>query len=201
MSAADIQTVTVGTNSGPDPVKFKQEENSSLKTLLYAKTEDFNKAIPQKDPVEEKRQDSEGEEPGCSATAKSVMSKDRPNRYPRKNRLQPTYTCSVCGRKFTKHYTLIRHIRSTHNKERPHRCSVCQKGFFRKYDYNRHMKMHMGELPFRCSVCNKAFSRRSRLTEHMRIHTGEKPFSLHLSSTASSDNPIHYMIMYKSKKI
>uniref|UniRef100_A0A8C6TJH4 C2H2-type domain-containing protein n=1 Tax=Neogobius melanostomus TaxID=47308 RepID=A0A8C6TJH4_9GOBI len=101
-----------------------------------------------------------------NSATKSVISKDRPNRNPRKNSLQPTHKCSDCGMKFSQRQSLIRHIRNTHNKERPHRCSVCQKVFFRKYALVNHMRKHTGELPFRCSVCDRGYLYKQSLRDH-----------------------------------
>ncbi|XP_075417159.1 zinc finger protein 287 [Tenrec ecaudatus] len=85
------------------------------------------------------------------------------------------YKCSVCGKKFRKYPSLIKH-QSSHAKEKSYECEECGKAFRHISSLIAHQRMHTGEKPYECHQCGKAFSQRAHLTIHQRIHTGEKPY-------------------------
>ncbi|XP_063804999.1 oocyte zinc finger protein XlCOF8.4-like [Pseudophryne corroboree] len=87
------------------------------------------------------------------------------------------FSCSECGKCFTKQLSLSIHQKRVHTSERPFLCFICGKGFKLKGDLNRHTKIHTGEKPFSCSECGKCFARQGTLDAHKRTHTGERPFS------------------------
>ncbi|XP_063804872.1 oocyte zinc finger protein XlCOF7.1-like [Pseudophryne corroboree] len=87
------------------------------------------------------------------------------------------FSCSECGKCFTKQLSLSIHQKRVHKSERPFPCSECGKCFKLKGDLNRHKKIHTGVKPFSCSECGKCFIHQSALDSHQRTHTGEKPFS------------------------
>ncbi|CAH8454349.1 unnamed protein product [Schistosoma bovis] len=87
-----------------------------------------------------------------------------------------TYTCPECGKVFTAHYNLTRHM-PIHTGARPFICKVCNKGFRQASTLCRHKIIHTSEKPHICWICGKAFNRSSTLNTHSRIHQGYKPFT------------------------
>ncbi|XP_044132484.1 gastrula zinc finger protein XlCGF71.1-like isoform X1 [Bufo gargarizans] len=83
--------------------------------------------------------------------------------------------CSECGKCFTDKSSLVDHKRR-HIGEKLNSCSKCEKCFTRKSGLVRHEKSHSGEKPYSCSECGKFLTDKSSLVKHKRIHTGEKPY-------------------------
>ncbi|VDP98794.1 unnamed protein product [Trichobilharzia regenti] len=106
-----------------------------------------------------------------------------------------TYTCPECGKVFTAHYNLTRHM-PIHTGARPFICKVCNKGFRQASTLCRHKIIHTSEKPHICWVCGKAFNRSSTLNTHSRIHQGYKPFTCEICGKG-----FHQKGNYKNHKL
>ena len=88
----------------------------------------------------------------------------------------PTYTCSICSRNFTRRTLRDNHLR-THTNERPFACSYdgCTQAFKQKNEQTRHEQTKHRSKKFVCGGeddggrrwgCGKAFARSDGLLEH-----------------------------------
>lgn len=84
------------------------------------------------------------------------------------------YKCTICNKAFGYKNGLIRHVRLTHDKERPFQCNICHRRFGYKNILLEHQNIHFGIKPYACNLCDKRFAARSNLVQHRLIH--RKPF-------------------------
>ena len=57
------------------------------------------------------------------------------------------HSCSDCQRKFADYYSLVHHMRTSHNVDRPLACSICRRLFMHRNNLRRHMILHRQESP------------------------------------------------------
>ncbi|XP_068121074.1 zinc finger protein 605-like, partial [Hyperolius riggenbachi] len=103
--------------------------------------------------------------PECSKPEASLSA------HQKKQSPKPQWSCSECGKYFTKKSVLYVHQR-IHTGERPFCCSECGKCVSRKGELRTHMRSHTGERPYACSECGKSFIQKGDLLIHQRVHTG-----------------------------
>ncbi|KAL9704565.1 hypothetical protein quinque_008083 [Culex quinquefasciatus] len=87
------------------------------------------------------------------------------------------YTCEICGSRFSKEYSMIKHIRFIHEGQRPYECSVCGFKFSILSQLKRHMLTHTKEKPHKCQLCPQAYAQTNDLVKHAaRVHGIDKPY-------------------------
>ncbi|XP_035511506.1 zinc finger protein 501-like [Morone saxatilis] len=111
------------------------------------------------------------------------------------------FSCSICGSKYSRKYSLTAHMR-LHSEGKRFSCSVCKKTFQQSGNLVEHMRVHTGEKPFSCPFCDRRFAHSSGLTSHIRVHTGEKPFTCSVckASFSFSSNLSAHMRMHTADK-
>eukprot|EP00190_Bangiopsis_sp_CCMP1999_P001065 CAMPEP_0198732666 /NCGR_PEP_ID=MMETSP1475-20131203/37809_1 /TAXON_ID= ORGANISM="Unidentified sp., Strain CCMP1999" /NCGR_SAMPLE_ID=MMETSP1475 /ASSEMBLY_ACC=CAM_ASM_001111 /LENGTH=225 /DNA_ID=CAMNT_0044495809 /DNA_START=298 /DNA_END=975 /DNA_ORIENTATION=- len=96
----------------------------------------------------------------------------------KKKRRNRMFLCDLCSGSFTTRRDLETHVRTVHEKLRPHKCAHCDAHFGTKSNLNTHTKsVHEGKRPFPCEVCNVAFKTRGNLETHvLTVHEQKRPF-------------------------
>ncbi|CAH0389175.1 unnamed protein product [Bemisia tabaci] len=83
------------------------------------------------------------------------------------------FVCKLCPAQFKRNYTLLRHIRNTHerknNVKAGYTCDHCSKCFRMKRRLSEHIIWHhMDVWPFACNFCPADFKVNSNLRRHIR---------------------------------
>jgi len=55
-------------------------------------------------------------------------------------------------------------------------CKLCGKSFTREYTLKMHLYSHFNIRRFECDICHKRFTLRQHLSEHVITHTNERPY-------------------------
>ena len=78
------------------------------------------------------------------------------------------FTCTDCGKQFTKRFNLNRHQLTHTNDKEKFPCSRCEKTFTSKGQLGRHMEgVHNGTV-FKCSLCDLTYNRIDNLNTHIK---------------------------------
>lgn len=91
-----------------------------------------------------------------------------------------------CDATFGQKGSLTRHIRSRHEKLRPHSCDICQKSFSALWTLRVHQRnVHLKSKPHKCHLCDKSFGELFNKSKHIAIvHEGKRPFACPICSRA-----------------
>jgi hypothetical protein len=78
--------------------------------------------------------------------------------------------CKFCpDRKFHHRYDLVRHIKTSHLKERTFQCHLCPSRFKRRNHRDTHIKaVHEKSMKFVCQYCSKSYTADSTRRKHIR---------------------------------
>ncbi|XP_077321582.1 uncharacterized protein LOC143955402 [Lithobates pipiens] len=112
----------------------------------------------------------------CSECGKCFTRKGALMKHQRIHTNERTFPCLECGKCFKHQCNFLRH-QKIHTGERPYSCTECGKSFTHKGDLIGHQRIHTGERPYSCSECEKSFTQKVHLDKHLRIHTNERPYS------------------------
>jgi transcription elongation factor Elf1 len=147
------------------------------------------------------------------------------------HKLGYSFTCDVCGNRFTQKINLKVHIKRYH-LEKSFACEVCHKTFLSEAALESHSSDHSGIRKFKCKICNKAFKTEryrtlhfqrhnstgsfvcdlcgkgfhssTKLNYHKNVHTGEKPFKCQFCNLGFTNFPNrlkHVRRMHKEKSV
>lgn len=95
-------------------------------------------------------------------------------------------TLDSCDATFGQKGSLTRHIKSRHEKLRPHCCELCKKSFSALWTLRVHQRnVHLKSKPHKCHLCDKSFGELFNKSKHIAIvHEGKRPFSCPICSRA-----------------
>ncbi|PXF44686.1 hypothetical protein BWQ96_05543 [Gracilariopsis chorda] len=85
----------------------------------------------------------------------------------RHEKLRP-HTCEQCQKSFSALWTLRVHRRNVHLKSKPHKCHLCDKSFGELFNKSKHIAIvHEGKRPFSCPICSRAFGYKGDMRKHV----------------------------------
>lgn len=86
------------------------------------------------------------------------------------------YKCDMCGTKFSRSQSLLRH-RKIHSEKQTSMCDLCGKKFHLVTRLKLHIEnVHMKLKKFNCNICDMKFKYKVNLLEHQNVHTNTRPF-------------------------
>jgi len=97
-----------------------------------------------------------------------------------------SFTCDVCGKKFSAARFMTQHRREQHEEgeKRRIKCDLCDFSSLGVRNLRKHIKtMHNENVPvFKCSYCSTTSKSKGNIIVHEKIHTGDCPFKCDVCS-------------------
>lgn len=97
-----------------------------------------------------------------------------------------SFTCDVCGKKFSAARFMTQHRREQHEEgeKRRIKCDLCDFSSLGVRNLRKHVKtMHNDNVPvFKCSYCSTTSKSKGNIIVHEKIHTGDCPFKCDVCS-------------------
>lgn len=111
----------------------------------------------------------------CSVCGKLFPDRSNMRAHERSHDGIKVLTCEVCNKKFANNFSLKKHIKAIHNKERPFICNIdgCKWTFAQQSPFARHQARRHGMVKNRnpCPICSKEFPDSTyHLKRHLKAH-------------------------------
>lgn len=71
---------------------------------------------------------------------------------------------------------MIDHVEIVHKGLGSLQCPKCERTYRKRDSYNKHMRLHEGEVFNICEICGKNSMSKSDLAKHIRRHLGDKKY-------------------------
>ena len=104
---------------------------------------------------------------------------------PWKRKLERTFQCWVCDKKYFTKPDLNNHLKRHFPKE--FICNICEKGFIRKCLLDQHMNIHTGKRPYACKKCGSTYRWKGHATQHEKICKGQSTFQKNKINSTSEN--------------
>ncbi len=84
-------------------------------------------------------------------------------------------SCTTCNKKFSRKFTLQRHVQTVHQNLKLFYCKLCNRYFSQKNNLEKHLISHAQDNPFNCSLCSQTFASKEKLKRHFAsVHLKRK---------------------------
>lgn len=164
---AHTPTTTVETPSSPSPLSLVATAAASLAAFSTARIDSFAVSGPESGRIEKRPG-----KPFCctyEGCDATFGQKGSLTRHirSRHEKLRP-HTCTLCQKSFSALWTLRVHQRNVHLKSKPHKCHLCDKSFGELFNKSKHIAIvHEGKRPFSCPICSRAFGYKGDMRKHV----------------------------------
>ncbi|ESO03264.1 hypothetical protein HELRODRAFT_112195 [Helobdella robusta] len=112
----------------------------------------------------------------CSMCGKVFSKKSKLTAHEKTHTNEKQFKCELCNNVYSSKTNMMQHYKVRHSGVRPYVCSVCGKSFALSVYFRDHMQGHLGAKTHECEICHKRFRKKSYMKVHERTHTGAQPY-------------------------